>query len=251
MTEMRRSVKQKVVAAAAVALLLAGGSIAAVSATGQSNPRRHGAHRRAHRARAHELAAAASYLGVSPTQLAAELRGGKSLAQVADAIPGKSSSGLIGALVATRKAKLAAAAAKVPQRVAVEVNRAGGPAAGGPLNGSSRAGRRAASGAARIVTLFASPKALGTVAAGYLGVDAAQLQSDLRAGRSLAQVADATAGKSQAGLVAALLAARRSGLAGAVVAGRLTPAQRDARAVRLQKHVSAFVQRKFAGATSA
>ena len=41
-----------------------------------------------------DLAAAAVYLGLSPSQLAGRLSGGKTLAQVADATPGKSAAGL-------------------------------------------------------------------------------------------------------------------------------------------------------------
>ena len=44
-------------------------------------------------------------------------------------------------------------------------------------------------------------------AAAYLGISQAGLQTKLRAGSTLAQVAAATAGKSKAGLVAALVAA--------------------------------------------
>jgi hypothetical protein len=44
-------------------------------------------------------------------------------------------------------------------------------------------------------------------AATYLGSSPAQLRSELRSGKSLAQIADATSGKSQAGLIAALEAA--------------------------------------------
>jgi hypothetical protein len=79
MVEVRRSIKQKVIAGAAVAALVAGGSIAAVSATGQSSPGRHGgAHRHAHRGHARDLAAAAAYLGISPARWAPERRSRRS-----------------------------------------------------------------------------------------------------------------------------------------------------------------------------
>ena len=110
MVEVRRSVKQKVVVGAAVAALLAGGSIAAVSATGQSNRARaprQGATTALHRGHARDLAAAAAYLGISPAQLTGELSSGKTLAQIADASAGKSAAGLTEALVAARKARLA------------------------------------------------------------------------------------------------------------------------------------------------
>jgi hypothetical protein len=210
MVKVRRSVKQKVVVAAAVAALLAGGSIAAVSATGQSNPRKHAhAHRHSHLGRARDLAAAASYLGVSPAQLAGELASGRSLAQVADATAGKSAAGLSEALVAARKARLATAAGRLPKRVAAEINRPGGPAAAAARAAVRR--ERAQIGSLRIPALFASPSRPGSVAARYLGIGASKLQADLRSGKTLAQVADATPGKSQAGLIAALVQSRPNG----------------------------------------
>jgi hypothetical protein len=251
MVEVRRSVKQKVVVGAAVAALLAGGSIAAVSATGQSSARKSAAAQRgAHRGRARDLATAAAYLGISPTQLSRELSPARTLAQVADASPGKSAAGLTQALVAARRARLTSAAvklasvsAKLPQRVAAEVNRAGGP-------GGARGARHPATPAARLNRLFAAPRASGAVAAAYLGVAPARLQAQLRAGQTLAQVADATAGKSQAGLVEALVAPRRARLADATAAGRVSEARQAKRLAGLRKRMSALVQRQFAGAGS-
>jgi hypothetical protein len=252
MVRVRRSVKQKVMAAAAVAALLAAASLAAVSATGQSSPQRRGshagagrgAHAGAHGGRAHDVAAAAAYLGVSQAQLFAALSSGKTLAQVADATSGKSAAGLTQTLLAIHRARLASALAKLPQRVAAEVNRAGGPGAGGRRVGGLR------TRAARLAALFAAPGGPGAVAAGYLGVAPAQLQAQLRTGKTLAQVAEATAGKSTAGLVDALVAARRAKLARATAAGRLTEARQAKRASKLHKRMNALVQRQFAGAGS-
>jgi hypothetical protein len=50
-------------------------------------------------------------------------------------------------------------------------------------------------------------------AAGYLGVSPAQLRHDLKSGRTLGEVADATPGRSEAGLIEVLEAARRAQLA--------------------------------------
>lgn len=52
------------------------------------------------------FAAAQSYLGLSDDALKADLQGGHTLAQIADATPGKSSAGLVDALNAAAKAKL-------------------------------------------------------------------------------------------------------------------------------------------------
>jgi hypothetical protein len=238
MIEVWRGVKQKVVVGAAVAALLAGGSIAAVSAIGQGNPHKHaGAHRGLHRGHARDLAAAAAYLGVSTSQLSAQLSTGKTLAQIADASEGKSAAGLTEALIAARKAQLSVVAAKLSQRVTAEVNRPGGPG-------------RPAGASMRLTALFSAPARPGSVAADYLELSPARLQAQLRSGKTLAQVADATAGKSTAGLIDALVAARRSRLAAATAAGRLTQARQSKRLARLDKRMSALVQRQFAGAGS-
>ena len=247
---MRRSRRQKVIAAAAVAVLLLGGGIAAVSATGQGDGRggpgagraARLAHARAHGAR--RLDAVASYLGISPAQLASELGSGKTLAQIASATPGKSAQGLVDSLLATRRARLAAIAARLPARVRAEVNRPGGPAS---LLGARRGAR--AKGA-RLQMLFASPKRPGAAAAAYLGIAPTQLQAELRAGKSLAEVADATAGKSSGGLVEALVASRRARLEHALAAGRLPQAKFSKRSARLPKLMGALVQRKLAGESS-
>jgi hypothetical protein len=66
-------------------------------------------------------------------------------------------------------------------------------------------------------------------AAAYLGMSAAQLRGQLGAGKSLAEVANATSGKSAAGLVAALEASQQQRLA--------------ATAAKLQVHVTTEVDR--------
>jgi hypothetical protein len=55
------------------------------------------------------LAAAATYLGISQSALLTQLQSGKTLAQVAEATSGKSTAGLVAALVAAEKTELAAA----------------------------------------------------------------------------------------------------------------------------------------------
>jgi ABC-type microcin C transport system duplicated ATPase subunit YejF len=249
MPGVQRSLRQKVFAGAAVLALLAGGALAAVSATGQKNThkdrnkvrqarladRAGGAGRIGH---VHDLASAAAYLGVSSARLEGELRAGKTLAQVADATSGKSAAGLIEALVAAKRSRLTAAAAKLPQRVSAEVNRVGLRArAATPING-----------AARLQSLFAGRHHVGAVAAGYLGMTAAQLRAELRAGKTLALVADATAGRSTAGLIDALVAAKRERLTRAVSAKRITTAEQAKLLAAFGKRASALVQRQFAGA---
>lgn len=78
-------------------------------------------------------------------------------------------------------------------------------------------------------------------AASYLGITAAQLQSDLQSGTTLAQVADATSGKSSAGLVDALVSHEKTELAAAVTAGKLTQAQADQITASLQQRFTDLV----------
>ncbi|HEY5389939.1 MAG TPA: hypothetical protein VIJ83_05235 [Solirubrobacteraceae bacterium] len=241
MLAVQRSIRQKVVAGAAVAVLIGGAAFAAVSATGQGNGRasKHARHS-AHRLRTHDLAAAASYLGTSPGSLASELRTGKSLAQIAAAHgSAKTASGLVEAIVAERKARLQKTAANLPARVSAEVARPGAPS-DGPV-------RSRAAGASALA-LFTAPGHLGATAARYLGVSLAQLRSELHGGKTLAQLAAATPGKSQDGLAAALVAAKqqRSARAAARTASRdVSPARSKRRAERSQKRVERLLARKF------
>ena len=125
MRQVQPSVRQKVVTAAAVAVLLGGGAFAAVSATGAGNDQRSdhraaGKHlRRGERvstltlllAPGHLGSAAVDYLGLTPARLQAELEHGQTLAQLAEASPGKSKAGLTDALIAARRQKLASGVA--------------------------------------------------------------------------------------------------------------------------------------------
>jgi hypothetical protein len=214
-------VKRNLAAAAAVAVFAGGGALAATASTGRqehdpARPRAFAA--KTHRAGRGQLERAADYLGLSVAQLRRELRSGKSLAQVAGATPGRSEAGLIEALVAARQARLNGLAARLREHVKATVDRPGGPAAS----------------AARGALYYAHV---------YLGLPRKQLLADLRSGRTLAQVADATPGKSEAGLIEALVAARRETLADALAAGRITQAQAQRRAARLTERVTAAVRR--------
>jgi hypothetical protein len=200
---MKRSRKQKLLMGVAVLVALAGGTMAAVTAA-RPTPHPHPG----------PLASAAGYLGVSTPQLKSELQSGKSLAQVAAATGGKSKAGLVDTLVASEKARLSAAVGSVRERVEQQVDRTGG---------------------------RARPRA--RVVASYLGLRPVEIQRQRRAGRSLAQIADATDGKSATGLIEAIVSARKATLAARVSAGKITPAQEQARLARLTKHVTATVNR--------
>lgn len=243
--KMQRSLKQKVAAGAAVTALVVGGAVAAVTATGQGNDR---AGRTSHTSarRGGDLSTAAGYLGVPKAQLESELRSGKTLAQIANSTSGKSAEGLVGALVAAKKAKLADAQANLTRRVVAEINRAGGPHIG-LHNAAGRLG--APGGGPRGRNLFARPGHLGFAAANYLGVPPAQLQSELQAGKTLAQVADGTPGKSKDGLVKALVAAKKAKLAALVHQGRLSEAKEQRLLVNLEKRVTHVATRTSSAST--
>jgi hypothetical protein len=243
--EVRRSVRQKVVAGAAVAVLLGGVAFAAVSATGARNGKpRIDARQGARRLHPPDLHAAAAYLGISDARLESELRSAGSLAQVARAHAGKSSQGLIEAIVQARRARLAKAAASLPARVGAEVD---GPVRLAPADRGAGKNDRGGAPARRRRPLgpFTSRGRLGAAAADYLGIAPARLRGELSSGKTLAQIAVATPGRSSAGLVDALVASRRRRLIAAQAAGRLTPARAARREQRLRSRIGALVRNEF------
>jgi hypothetical protein len=84
-------------------------------------------------------------------------------------------------------------------------------------------------------------------AAAYLGITQDALVTQLQAGKTLAQVADATSGKSAAGLIDAMVAAEKTEIAAAVKAGQLTQAQADQMTANLKAHETAEVNGTFRG----
>lgn len=79
-------------------------------------------------------------------------------------------------------------------------------------------------------------------ATSYLGLSTTQLMSDLRGGKSLADVAKAQ-GKSVSGLEQALISAETTRLDKAVSAGRISKAQEQTRLSRLTAEIDALVNR--------
>jgi hypothetical protein len=217
-----RVLRRRLALAAAVAALLAGGTVAAMAATSPHGHHKGSAAR--HTAHAHGgalLQAAAGYLGIPLAQLKQELGAGKTLAELATT-SGKSEAGLIAALVAVRRTRLATISASLQRRVSAEVKRVHG------HGGAARHGARAA-------------------VRDYLGLTPRQLHSRLRAGQTLAQIANATAGKSEAGLVAAIVAARQARIGAASAAGKLTKSAAGARTAALSKRVTRMVNRPLRG----
>lgn len=245
--------RQKVVALAAVALLLAGGAVAAVSATGAGDRNRARAARTSVRLHPRDVAAAAAYLGVSADALVSELDTRKSLAQVAVA-HGKTVQGLVDAIVTARRARLAKVSAKLPQRVGTEVEKPTASATAGPVPGEAGArhsGRKAQANRGRslaaiqTLVVFTSKGRLGFAAASYLGIAPSQLRAELGAGKTLAQLASSTPGKSTQGLEATLLAARQQRVTQRLAAGRIAHARAARITRRLHERIDALVQRRF------
>jgi hypothetical protein len=216
---------------AVVLAALAGASVAAVSATGQSgHPATivevdsvHPARVASDPARLPEptrMEAAAEYLGISVEQLTTDLNQGQSLGQIAAATPGRSESGLIAALVANRRSQLAKEAATLPKRLKAAVSKPGGPGSGGG-NGTG----------------------MLAVARAYLGISAAQLAKEMRSGKTLASIAESTPGRSREGLAKALFAAREHQLETAAQAGKLSESAHKVRLSHVERRVERILSR--------
>ena len=79
----------------------------------------------------------------------------------------------------------------------------------------------------------------------YLGVDPKTLLPELRGGKSLADIANATPGKNAAGLIAALTNAANARVDAGVTANKLTADQAAALKTKIAAEITAFVNRSF------
>jgi polyhydroxyalkanoate synthesis regulator phasin len=82
---------------------------------------------------------------------------------------------------------------------------------------------------------------LWKAASDYLGVERGQLMRQMKDGKSLGQIADATSGKSRAGLIAAMVAAANAEIDDAVAKGKLTAEQAAKAKERVPGAVEKFV----------
>jgi hypothetical protein len=161
-----------------------------------------------------DLSVAATYLGLTESELQTRLRSGKSLAEVANATDGKWADGLVDVLVAAAQKNIAADVSSgrltqaqadgilpgLKQHITDRINSTGSP--GGPHGRGLEA------------------------AATYLGLSESALQTQLQSGKTLGEIADATAGKSRAELIAALVADETANIEARVtdlVNGKLPP----------------------------
>ena len=165
------------------------------------------------------LGVAATYIGITEAALRTELEAGKSLAEVA-AANGKTRDGLIAALTAA-----------AADRIGELVDRKGlaGPRPGGP-------GKAGLPG--RAALMKAEPFATAST---YLGISREDLMARVRAGETLASIANATAGKSRAGLIAAIVAESTAKIDAAVTAGTITAEQATRLKAELTEHATRMV----------
>jgi len=82
-------------------------------------------------------------------------------------------------------------------------------------------------------------------ASDYLGVDPKTLLPQLRGGKSLADIANATPGNTSSGLIAALTNAANARVDAAVTANKLTADQAAALKTKIAAEITAFVNRSF------
>jgi hypothetical protein len=161
--------------------------------------------------------AAAAYIGITEAQLRTELGTDKSLADVAVA-HGKTRDGLIAALVTAQQ-----------QNISTLVDRKGIGARPNPGPGFGRGPGGKLTG---------DPE---EAAAAYLGTTEADLETKLRAGQTLAQIANATSGKSRDGLLNALVADATAKIDASQKAGTITADQATQLKANLSTRLAQFV----------
>jgi len=214
----------------ALAILVGGGG--ALAATAFPSAGKHGS-------RQAIVALVAGYLGLSAQQLRADLAGGQTLAQIASA-KGRSVSGLEQTIESAVKARLDQGVkagrisgqreemilSRLQSRLDVLVNQSH---PGALLR--HRFWRRG----------------LLRASAAYLGLTAEQLKTELRSGKTLAQIATAQ-GKAVAGLKQAIQTAVKARLDKAVAAGRISAQAEQRILAKLNNRLDALVNHSFAHA---
>jgi len=231
---MGRTLRRRIALVIAFSAVLAGGTAVALGATTtpkHARPSRHARlHNRGVRAHGGLVSAAASYLGLTTSQLQEQLRGGKTLAQIADATPGKSEAGLVAAMLAAVKAKIPSTPPALEARIKALVNR----------TPKTELERHAALGAAR-------HGALRAAVLSYLGLTRHQLILEMKSGKTIAQIADATPGRSAAGLTEVMVNAIKPRLDAALAAHKLSKQDAAARLARLKSRISRLLSHQHPG----
>jgi hypothetical protein len=211
---------RKAFAAVAVAAALVGGVGVGGAAAGKGH------------AQGSLLKAAAQYIGVGKAALVKDARTGKTIAQIATA-HGKTVDGLKAAMLAAVKTRLDAAVTAGKATAAQEQTK---------LERASKLIDRIVNAKIGTVERRAAKARLLKVAARYVGVTPQALAKDLKAGKSLAQVATAN-GKTAAGLKDALLKPFKAQLDKATAAKRITESQAQDRLTKISARLDKLISR--------
>lgn len=163
--------------------------------------------------------AAADFIGITVDELRTEMGTDKSMADVAIA-HGKTRDALIAALTTAQSAKLA----EIVDHKGFPQRPAGAPGFGHRLE------------------VHVKVDLLET-ASTYLGITVADLRTQARSGKTLAEIAAATSGKTKDGLVAAIVADETAQIDKAVADGKLTADQATKLKTGLTERVTAMVER--------
>lgn len=181
------------------------------------------------------LETAAKTLHLTTDELRKQLQAGKSLADVAKA-QGVPKQTLIDALVKDGEARLDKAKAALPDEIAKMVDAT--PPKGGP-GGMGRPGG------------MGGPGGMGDhhgpgldAAAKAIGISADDLQTQLRAGKTLAAIAKSK-GVSAQKVIDAMVAEAKAKSAAAVKAGKITQAEADQHLAEITKRITSFVNDGF------
>ncbi|WP_421119233.1 hypothetical protein ACE2AJ_17985 [Aquihabitans daechungensis] len=173
-----------------------------------------------------DLEVAAETLGLTTEELRTQLEAGKSLADVAEA-EGVEKQKLIDALVEAGEARLDEAKAALPERVAELVE-----ATPGEHGGFGHGGMRERMGA----RLEAAAEALG--------ISEDDLKTELKAGKTLAEVAEEK-GVDKQKVIDALVADAKARTAEAVEAGKITQEQADEHLANVTERITKMVDEGF------
>ena len=229
-SSMFHSPRRLAVGAGALILAVGGGAAYASASSTQARTGSPGAHP--------IVSAIIGELGVSAQQLRTDLASGQTLAQIATA-NGQSVSGLEQAImtgVTTRLDQAVAAGKLTSQAEQTALSRVSG-RLGTLVNVTHPV--------AHLLMAQRVRAGILRVGAGYVGVTPQQLRSDLRSGKTLAQVATDN-GKTASGLEQAIVTAVTSRLDQAVAAGTITSQHEQTIVSNLQTRLDTLVNRSFA-----
>ena len=181
----------------------------------------------------------ATYLGVQPADLKAKLPG-TSLGAIANATAGKSRDGLVTTLVNAVNDAIAKAVAdgKITQEQADKAK------ASVPERVAKFVDHTWPTPKPRLPSVRAFIGDVMSDARAYLGIAQKDLMTQLRAGKSLGEIADATPGKSKSGLVSTLMNDANAKIDKAKQDGKLTADQATQLKSKVQEAVTQIVDHK-------